>query len=370
MPALLRKLLVFLAAAAGSLVLAEAALWALGLPRFPAGRRNEFTAGLDFEPAQCLPGYPLHRLRPGSRYLNVFESDPRGYFGPECTVVIAANERGFRGPACAGDAAPGTARIVFLGDSFTLGEGVKDEDIYPERTAALLAARLGPGGPRVEACNLGMLAFNTTQEWIVLEEEGFGCGPDLVVLGYFLNDAAEPYFVIDWRTRSVRQETGGLAGLALRRPPPSPLYRSRLARIAWRLFDARERARLTVAYYDELYSDQNPAWSRNRQSLQAIVRSCAQRGIPLVVLCFPVLADFAGGYPFDPVHAEVARAVAEVAGPSTRFVDLRPHFQGHRTADLWVHPTDHHPNELAHQIAAEVLAETIAGDPLLRPRPR
>jgi hypothetical protein len=36
-----------------------------------------------------------------------------------------------------------------------------------------------------------------------------------------------------------------------------------------------------------------------------------------------------------------------------------PVFRGRRTADLWVHPVDHHPNEVAHRLAAESLAPVV-----------
>jgi hypothetical protein len=32
---------------------------------------------------------------------------------------------------------------------------------------------------------------------------------------------------------------------------------------------------------------------------------------------------------------------------------------GRSTAELWVHPVDHHPNEIAHRLAAESLAPVV-----------
>lgn len=359
--------LALVAGSALAVVCAEAILWAAGLPRFAQARRNEFTGGLDFAPSRTLAGYPMHRIRPGTRYLNVYADDPRGYFGPARTVAIQANPRGFRGAECTDPAPQGTLRIAFLGDSFTLGEGVHDADVYPVRAAALLAERL-TGAARVEACNWGMLAFNTTQEWLLLEEEVLATRPDLLVLGVFLNDAARPYFTVDWRTNEVTQDGLDPAWFDLRRPPATWIYRSRLARLVWQRVDARRRERETVAYYAGLFGGSNPEWPRNRESLQAIVRACQSRGLPLVVLCFPVLRDLDATYPFADAHASVAGAVAEVAGPSTRFVDLLPRLTGRAAETLWVHPTDHHPNEIVHALTAEALVEAILEEPALLPR--
>ena len=43
----------------------------------------------------------------------------------------------------------------------------------------------------------------------------------------------------------------------------------------------------------------------------------------------------------------------------TTFIDMYPHFQGYKASRLWVHPSDHHPNEIAHRLTAEVLAKEI-----------
>jgi hypothetical protein len=39
--------------------------------------------------------------------------------------------------------------------------------------------------------------------------------------------------------------------------------------------------------------------------------------------------------------------------------DLLPAFGGHQDHQLWVHPTDHHPNEIAHDLAAGSLEEFV-----------
>jgi hypothetical protein len=39
--------------------------------------------------------------------------------------------------------------------------------------------------------------------------------------------------------------------------------------------------------------------------------------------------------------------------------DLLPALRRRPTADLWVHPVDHHPNEIAHRLAAESLVPVV-----------
>ena len=81
---------------------------------------------------------------------------------------------------------PGTFRIIVLGDSVTFGHGATYETSYPY----LLEQRLRSWNPQVkwEVWNLGVPGYNTAQELAYLNEVGERYQPDLVVVGFFLND--------------------------------------------------------------------------------------------------------------------------------------------------------------------------------------
>jgi lysophospholipase L1-like esterase len=82
--------------------------------------------------------------------------------------------------------APGTFRILVLGDSVTFGHGALYETSYPY----LLEQRLREWRPDVkwEVWNLGVPGYNTAQELAYLEEVEARYSPDLVIVGFFLND--------------------------------------------------------------------------------------------------------------------------------------------------------------------------------------
>jgi hypothetical protein len=48
-------------------------------------------------------------------------------------------------------------------------------------------------------------------------------------------------------------------------------------------------------------------------------------------------------------------------------LDLFYPYSMYRDKDLWVNPTDQHPNEIAHRIAAERLFDFLAGRKLIIP---
>jgi lysophospholipase L1-like esterase len=76
---------------------------------------------------------------------------------------------------------PGVKRILFLGDSFTVGYGVPREKKFTETMKASL-----PKG--FEVINLGMWGYSVDQELLVLESMGLKYAPDVVVVCLFLDD--------------------------------------------------------------------------------------------------------------------------------------------------------------------------------------
>lgn len=72
-------------------------------------------------------------------------------------------------------------RILFIGDSFTFGEDVSDNNTYPE----ILQKKLGD---KFEVINLGVHGYGLGQSYLYLKEEGIKYKPDLVILGLFMPD--------------------------------------------------------------------------------------------------------------------------------------------------------------------------------------
>ena len=62
------------------------------------------------------------------------------------------------------------------------------------------------------------------------------------------------------------------------------------------------------------------------------------------------------GYPFEDAHAQIRRGVERAQIP---FVDLTSALRGRRTASLWVHESDLHPNEIAQELVAPVLTRFV-----------
>jgi hypothetical protein len=246
---------------------------------------------------------------------------------------------------------PGIHRIVALGDSFAWGAGVEFEDAYPQRLERMLRRRRHE---RWEVVSLARPGMNTVEESAQLSDEGFAYDPELVLLGYCLNDsedesAAELRRARDWE--ELREERQA-------RHLPSLFERSAL----WRFVSGRLRAtsetQRRIANYRAQYRDDYSGWIAGRRALEDMGRRCRERHVPFVVVVFPLFGNpLDGGYPFAEVHTAVDRAAAAAGA---RVVDLLPAYRGLRWELLVVDGVnDEHPNEIAHRIAANVILSSL-----------
>jgi hypothetical protein len=157
------------------------------------------------------------RGRPG-----FFLSDPvlglrlaPGYEGWFAGTPVRINQRGFRDPReYVLEKSSATFRILVLGDSVTFGHGAIYDTTYPR----LLEQRLHAWRPEVDwqVWNLGIPGLNTSQELAYLLEIGETYQPDVVVVGFFVNDfdsnapAGEPGRLARAASFAARQLQGRL----------------------------------------------------------------------------------------------------------------------------------------------------------------
>lgn len=120
---------------------------------------------------------PIYYLNPEDRLFSPWNDDE---------LIGRINAQGFRGDDFTLQKKAGVRRIACLGDSFTFGHGVRQEDAYPSQMEAILNAAAGVKA--FEVLNFGVGGYNTKQEAILLEEKVLPYDPDLVILQYMFND--------------------------------------------------------------------------------------------------------------------------------------------------------------------------------------
>jgi hypothetical protein len=245
---------------------------------------------------------------------------------------------------------PGLRRALVLGDSFTWGAHIESDDAYPRRLERGLARHRGESWEVISLARSGM---NTVEEAEQLGSEGLAYDPDVVVLGYCLNDsedenAAEARRARDWEEMRKERRTGS-DGLL----DHSALYRL-VKRRVWATVENRRR----IAAYRSMYVPEYPGWIAGQKALRVMAELCRGRKVPILVMIFPLFGNALDeGYPFKEIHVAVAHAAAEAGA---RVVDLLPAYRGLKWELLVVDgPNDEHPNEIAHRIAADVLLSAL-----------
>ena len=110
-------------------------------------------------------------------------ADFHGYFTRRwLRTEVRHNHYGFRGPEFDEIKAPGIYRVAILGDSFTYGNGIAEQDRFSDRLAAALSER------RVQVLNFGFPGNNWPDHVATLERRVLRLKPDFVVLQWDTND--------------------------------------------------------------------------------------------------------------------------------------------------------------------------------------
>lgn len=120
---------------------------------------------------------------------------------PEYRVPLVINSHGLRGPEISLEKPAGTLRVLLVGDSFTEGYTVPEEQTLRSR----LEVDLGRLRSRpVQVINGGTAGWGTDQEVLFYEKTGRLFSPDLVVLLFYYNDLyrdgdlrIQPWFELD-----------------------------------------------------------------------------------------------------------------------------------------------------------------------------
>lgn len=120
---------------------------------------------------------------------------------------LTTNAQGWRAARDFAEAKPpGVRRLVFVGDSYTFGQGVADDETF----AARCQQRLGPGW---EVLNFAVPGYGTDQQLLCYERVARDYAPDVVVLGFFLRDYSRN--LLDFRTYAKPRFTLDGEGLAV-----------------------------------------------------------------------------------------------------------------------------------------------------------
>lgn len=216
---------------------------------------------------------------------------------------------------------------VFLGDSLTLGWGVKEEETFAKQSEILMKSKvinLGHGNYNVERSANFLKVF--------LEKVGV---PKSVSFFYFINDAEDlPKFENSkW------------------------YHHSNLLMLGHISFQGFSPVKDYKDYYKSLYIEESFGLKKAKQSLSLLKNLSEKYGFNFQVFILPELHQISP-YPFTQEHQAVANYLLE---QNVKYWDLTDQFHSYQKEpkELWVSIDDAHPNATAHKIIADFVSKKL-----------
>ena len=297
-------------------------------------------------------------------------------------IPIRINEHGHRDESVLVAKPDGVFRILVLGDSFTAGSNVAQEEAYPEILERLLA---NSNAAPVEVVNAGVGGWEPFHYAQYYEHYGYKFSPDLIVVGFFVgNDSYN-------QTSAVEQSATAVLGRWISREAVSAPFikfkvfaynHSNLARL---LITVRLTPRDWRRQHCADFPDQYLAIQRSRLSnhlartsdlgrraqngiaqVQRIKRLAERDSIPIGVVLIPdenqinrdlqqllLIDQDRGKFDFEMPQSMLSEMFADAAIP---VIDLLPYFRQDRQC---LYMNDTHWTTEGHKLAATAIYDNL-----------
>jgi|SRR5262245_19730151 len=292
-------------------------------------------------------------------------TDSQKYFTTEGEkALIVQNKLGHRGPNYGPQPAPGKIRVLVLGDSFTEGSHVGEEELFTN----IIANRYS----NLEVMNAGIGGYSTVQEYLYLRNAGIELHPDLVLLMFFENDLLEncvsfypsigprPFASIHNGQLEINENPSPDEWRKYVLPLPFAVQLNRYS-LAYNFFNYRVYQRLRASYLGQLEyedvkkTDSYPKMEIEKMILRKMQISLKERGILFGIGLIPTKIDAQKG--ISETHVTLLSFCNEEGIPCISLVNslkeeydkgIKPYFE-----------VDIHWNRVGHRVASEVLGKYI-----------
>ena len=275
------------------------------------------------------------KIRPRYKcsYYNVFK---------HAVVTESTNSRGFRGSAEYGQKTGNTFRILALGDSWTYGVWVADDETYPFLLSQCLDTRHSKDRA-FEVLNLGCVGYSSFQGKVLLAKCIDEFQPDLVTVCFGGNDGRRNKFFADKDQPAIGRGPL-LAQRLLHRSAFYTILRNRIMGLKARRFPRGDASSSPAAWPLRV----SPEDYRN--NLEDIISLCARRNARAILLLYAW-----GGYRDRAEEVSLTTGVPLI--DIHRILNENPEY---RVEELSIdYPRDKHPNARGHSLIAMALCDMI-----------
>lgn len=321
--------------------------------------KNLVEADMDYLVIQTPSG---KRMRPDANVLI------KNHFLSHRDVNIRTDSYGFRGAELPKVKDTNTVRILVLGDSITQGGYIKEEDVYVAKIGEYLRKNTNIGNKKIEVVNGGIGDIGTKEEVDYLEDTGLKIQPDIVIIGFYLNDSRLPWGFPgeigrpNWfRRNSVLIDTiykQFKLNRFIKEKGIDRMNWSNYTYMDWKKDPDAFKRFASLAYTDWGASWEKNSWKTIDAEFQRLKKLSEKNNFKVVIAVLPVVyqvnADFVEDYP-----QRMAKEEAEKF--DFKYVDLLPVLRKNRDKDLyfdWCHPKEIGNDIIGHEIS-DYLASSI-----------
>lgn len=256
----------------------------------------------------------------------------------------------------------GTFRIAAVGDSCTFGLGLELADTWPKQ----LERELQKTNPRVEVINFGVMGYNTPQEAERIQDKVLGYAPDLIIIGYSLNDIG----VLSRERRVLNTYNGynsflttgiGFMDKLLPHFKTYMLIKNRLflkkTNTNKRLQYSKDGRKLLQKGYSNyfFYAYQEAENWNILNAAFAKIRTLTQPQIPVLFVIHPEFKEM-DHYLFTEIHEIVKKLCFDYG---FRVLDPLPEVLAFKARDLRISAANIHPNALGNKIFAQAIVRYL-----------
>lgn len=238
------------------------------------------------------------------------------------------------------DSSSKNASLVFLGDSFTAGHGVKFEETYADKLRQKLDTK--------RVVNLGQPGAGTQRETVNFQAftEKYGTNIDVVVLQYFGNDI-DDYFPKDYLTKKIgKANRSGISGWIIRH--------SEVANIINSYFFLQS---FGEEYLNDLFSAyRDPdTLGKHLADLKGLFEKIHATHAKVVLLLFPFLNNDHVLRQSADYMDKIVRTFHSICTPGDALIDVTSLALSLGENERVVGALDAHPSPMLHSAIAEVL---------------
>lgn len=310
-------------------------------------------------------------LQPSSNVNMKYELIP-GASGNAWGTHVELNERGYRGRMGTPGHFPGF-RIIALGDSITFGNSLPLGSTYPSQ----LQQMLDKSATDYEVLNFGVGGYDIIQEVALLEHRALSYEPDLVVIGFCLNDVFIASPNLEYIERIQKYKSNRILrsfrlvqyivntidririGTWMREKNQPEVfardYEGMIAVIGEEEHELRDLIRRVPDEFPSKWYKNELRIGRLRYGFERIAALAEKENFSVVVLTFPWLVGDSTFYPH-----QLAHSIVELEARRTGFdvLDMLKEFTNAGMDNLRINDMVH-PNEKGHRLVAEKLKKYV-----------